>query len=492
MDTENSKKGILKTFGLTELSIKNKISVMLLTLLLAFAGLYSYITMPKESYPEIKMATIYVSTAYPGNSPLDIENLITRPLEKEIKPIKGIKKINSTCSQDYSAIFVEFNPDVDVDWALQEVKDAVDKAKKDLPTDLDQDPTIEDIDFSEFPVMNVNLSGDYSINDLKEYAEYLQDEIEEVDEITRVDLKGALEREVNIKVDLYRMQASQLGLGDIEAAIASENVSISSGELLVGENRRTISVNGEFKSAEEIKNIIVKHEKGNIVYLRDIADVEDGYKERDSYARLNGFPVVSLDVVKKGGENLLNATDQINKIVDKAKASKFPADLKISKTNDQSTQTRSMISNLENSIIMGVILVVLVLLFFLGLRNAMFVGLAIPMSMFISFMVLSAMGITMNFMVLFSLILALGMLVDNAIVAIENIYRLHEKEGYSIVKASRYGIGEIAIPIIASTATTLAAFVPLLFWNDLMGVYELYSNDTNYCFNIFSFCRIGY
>ncbi|MBT8196832.1 MAG: efflux RND transporter permease subunit [Bacteroidia bacterium] len=471
---EEKKKGILKTFGLTELSLKNQISVMLLTLLLAFAGLFSYFTMPKESYPEIKMPTIYVSTPYPGNSPLDIENLITRPIEKEIKPIKGIKKINSTCSQDYSAIFVEFNPDVEVEWALQEVKDAVDKAKKDLPTDLDQDPSIEDIDFSEFPIMNVNLSGDYSINDLKKYAEYLQDEIEEVDEITRVDLKGALEREINVEVDLYTMQASQISLGDVEGAISSENVNISGGELLVDKNRRTISVNGEFKNAEDIKNIIVKHDKGNIVYLRDIAIVEDGYRERDSYARLNGFPVVSLDVVKKGGQNLLNATDKINEIVDKAKKSKFPADLVVSKTNDQSTMTRSMISNLENSIIMGVILVVVVLLFFLGLRNAMFVGLAIPMSMFISFMVLSAMGITMNFMVLFSLILALGMLVDNAIVAIENIYRLHEKEGYSIMKASRYGIGEIAVPIIASTATTLAAFVPLLFWNDLMGEFMGY------------------
>lgn len=474
MSTENKPKHSIREFKLSTLSLRNRTSVLILTFIVAVFGVLSYTSMPKELFPEIVFPQIYVSTVYPGNSPLDIENLITRPLEKEIKPIKGIKVMRSTSVQDYSAILVEFNPDVDVEEALQDVKDAVDKAKKELPTDLDSDPSVMDIDFSEFPVMNVNLSGDYSIDDLKEYAEYLQDEIEEVPQISKVELKGALEREIVISVDLHKIEPLQISLMDIENAVAYENMSISGGDLLADGSRRTVRVVGEFDSVEEIENIVVKHERGNIVYLRDVATVEDGYKERNSFARLDGDPVVSLDVIKKGGENLLMATDDIFKIIAKAEKEKFPSDLHITVTNDQSEQTRDQLLNLENSIYSGVILVVLVLQFFLGLRNAMFVGIAIPMSMLTSFMVMSIMGVSINMMVLFSLILALGMLVDNAIVVIENIYRLYHEEGYSAFEAARQGVGEVAVPIISSTATTVAAFFPLLFWDSIMGEFMKY------------------
>ena len=464
-----------RSFGLTNLSLKNKTSVFILTALLTLFGLFSYNNMPKSLFPDIVMPTIMVQTVYPGNSPADIENLITRPLEKQIKSVKGIKNLSSTSVQDNSSIIVEFNTDVEVKTALQDVKDAVDKAKRDLPSDLDMEPMVLDIDFSEFPILNINLSGDYSLDDLKIYAEELQDQIESLTEISKVTITGLLNREITIKTDLHKMESNKISFRDIEDAVGFENVSIAGGDILLGNSRRSVRTDAEFKSASEIENIIVKSEKGNIVYLKDIAEVVNGYEERKSFARLDSKPVVSLNVVKKTGENLLEATDQIMAILEQAKVSHIiPEGLGISITNDQSEQTRKQLENLENSIIFGVLLVILVLLFFLGIRNAFFVGLAIPLSMFISFVVLGGMGTTMNMIVLFALILALGMLVDNAIVVIENIHRLYNEEGMDRFEAAKKGVGEIAIPIISSTATTLAAFFPLLFWDDMMGEFMGY------------------
>jgi len=462
-------------FKITNLSLRNKTTVFILTALLTLFGIFSYKSMPKSLYPDIVMPTIMVQTVYPGNSPADIENLITRPLEKEIKSVKGLKKLTSTSVQDNSSVIVEFNTDIELKVALQDVKDAVDKAKSDLPSDLDMDPMVMDIDFSEFPILNINLSGDFSLDELKVYAEYLQDEIETFSEISKVEITGLLEKEVLIEADLHLMESSKVSFRDIEDAVRFENISIAAGDVLISDLRRTVRTSAEFKSANEIGNIIVKHEKGNIVYLKDIATVTNDYEDRESFARLNGDPVVSLNVVKKTGQNLLVATDKIMLLLSQSKLSnQIPKNLNISITNDQSEQTRDQLSNLENSIIFGVILVVLTLLFFLGLRNALFVGLAIPLSMFISFVVFGGMGTTMNMVVLFALILALGMLVDNAIVVIENIDRLFNKEGMSRMEAAKQGVGEIAVPIISSTATTLAAFFPLLFWDDLMGEFMGY------------------
>ena len=464
------KKGMTKEFGLSSLSLRNSTSVLILTFLIICGGILAYSTMPNELFPEVVMPQIYVRTVYPGNSPVDIENLITRQLEKEIKPLKGINELTSTSVQDNSIIIVEFNTDVPVEEALLDVKDAVDKAKSDLPTDLDMDPIVMDVNMSEMPVLNINLSGDYSVDDLKEYAELLQDKMELIPELSSVDLRGALDREININVDIHKMELVQVSFNDIESAIGYENMSVSGGDILMDETRRTIRVSGEYTDMDQIANTIIKAEFGNIIYLRDIATVEDGYKERNSYARLGGDPVVSLDIVKKSGENLLNATDQVFAILDEAQKKRFPSDLNITITNDQSDQVRGQLLNLENSIYSGVILVVLVLLFFLGLRNALFVGIAIPLSMLLSFTILGSMGVTINMMVLFALILALGMLVDNGIVTIENIYRLYSN-GMSKTDAAKYGVGEIAVPIISSTATTLAAFAPLLFWDSIMGEF---------------------
>ncbi len=464
-----------RSFKITNLSLKNKTTVFILTVLLTLFGIFSYNSMPKSLYPDIVMPTVMVQTVYPGNSPADIENLITRPIEKEIKSVKGIKKFTSSSIQDNSSVIIEFNTDVELKVALQDVKDAVDKAKSDLPRDLDMDPMVMDIDFSEFPILNINLSGDFSLDELKIHAEYLQDEIESFSEISKVEITGLLDKEIKVEADLHLMESSKVSFGDIESAIAYENTSIAGGNVLIGNTRRMVRTSAEFTSAEEIGDIIVKHEKGNIVYLKDIATVTDGYEERESFSRLNTQPVVSLNVVKKSGENLLEATSKIMSLLARAKqTSLLPENLTISITNDQSEQTRDQLSNLENSIIFGVILVVLVLLFFLGLRNALFVGMAIPLSMFISFVVFGGMGTTMNMVVLFALILALGMLVDNAIVVIENIDRIYKKEGLSKLEAAKQGVGEIAVPIISSTLTTLAAFFPLLFWDDLMGEFMGY------------------
>lgn len=471
-------KNIVKEFKLSSWAIRNKISVYLMGAVILIIGLMSYSNMAKESYPEIKQPIIYVNTAYPGNSPVDMENLVTRPIEKEINSLTGLKKLTSTSIQDFSIIVAEFELDVPSDEAFTDIKDAVDRAKPDLPNDLPADPNIMELDFSEFPVMNVNISGDYGYKELKLYAEYLQDEIEKLPEVSGVDISGLQEDEVEIAVDKIKMEALQISFNDIAGAVSRENTSMSGGDIksvtASDINRRNLRIDGEFKDYREIEDVIVKNEFQNVVYLKDIAEVSFGPKEATSYARLDGQPVLALDVKKKSGENLIEAANKIKAIITKAQETRFPNDLKVTITNDQSKFTISMVSNLENSIIMGVILVVLVLMFFLGLRNSLFVGSAIPLSMLMGIGILNAMGTTLNMMVLFSLILALGMLVDNGIVVVENIYRLRSEKDMNGDRASREGVGEVATAIIASTATTLAAFLPLLFWKDLMGEFMKY------------------
>jgi len=463
-----------RNFGLSTWAINNKYTVYLITGIAILFGIISYVSLPKELYPDINIPTIMVQTLYPGNPPVDIENLISRPLEKEIESIDGIKKMTSVSDQDVSSVFIEFQTNVDIKKALQDVKDAVDKAKSDLPTDLLEDPMVTDIDFSEFPVINVNLSGEFSIVELKKYAEDLKDEFETIPEVSKVNITGITEREVKINLDPFKMAALEVSYSDIENAVKAENISLSGGDVLLGNIRRTVRVLGEFTNPKMIEDIIVKSEGGNIVYLSDVGSVEYGFKDPDSYAKLNKQPVVSLQVVKKSGENLLSTIDQVFQILDESRANQIiPQNLVITITNDQSDMVKMQLSNLENSIIMGIIFVVGVLFLFLGTRNSLIVGFAIPMSMFLSFLVLGAMDYRINMIVLFSLILALGMLVDNAIVATENIFRYVDR-GYSFKEAARQGVGEIAIPIIASTATTLAAFFPLLFWKSIMGEFMSY------------------
>jgi multidrug efflux pump subunit AcrB len=480
LDKENGNgtpKGKLKEFGLTTFSVNNRTTVLVITFIILFAGVFSYVTVPKESFPEVVVPEIYIGTAYPGNSPTDIEKLITRPLEKEINTITGVDEIVSTSQQGYSAVQVKFDFDVTPDEALRKVKDKVDVAMSDpeFPKDLPADPNVFELNFSELmPVMNVNLSGEYSLDDLKEYAELLEDRIEDLPEISKVDIRGVMDKEVEVQVDYLKAEAMQISFNDIANAISQENLTISGGDVNIDDYRRSMQVIGEFESPDEIADVIVKNEKADVVYLRDIAEVRFKEEEKESFAREYLQPVVSLDIIKRAGENLIEASDKINAIIAEAVANDLPENLNISITNDQSDQTRAQVEELQNSIIFGVILVVGVLLFFLGLRNALFVGVAIPLSMFMSFMILNAMGITFNTMVLFSLVLALGMLVDNGIVVVENVYRLMDEKGMNPLQAAKYGVGEVAWPIIASTATTLAAFVPLAIWPGMMGEFLKY------------------
>jgi multidrug efflux pump len=470
---ENKNKTIFREFGLTSLSVDNSTSIFILTFIIVLFGWQSYTSMPKELFPELVIPTIYVGTPYPGTSAADVENLVTKPLEEEIQSVDGIKEIKSTNIQGYSTIIVEFGTDVKIPEALADVKDAVDVAKSQLPNDLPTDPSVFDINFSEIPVVTVNISGNYTSDELRGYGEYLQEKIELVSEVSKVELKGTLDREVKIDVDPIKMEARQISFDDISNAIQSENLNVSGGELKANGFKRDIRVIGEFQNASEIANIIIKSEQQNPVYLRDIATVTLGFEEAESYARSGGLPVVALDVVKKQGENLLNAIDKVRDIVEEARKDKLPKDLTIAYFNDQSVDVRKQVSELENSIISGVILVVLVLMFFLGVRNAMFVGLAIPLSMLMGFLILDLLGVTLNLMVLFSLILALGMLVDNGIVIVENIYR-YMQQGYSAWDAAKKGGGEVAVAIISSTATTLAAFAPLAFWEGTIGSFMFY------------------
>lgn len=472
MATKDLSDKVVREFKLTTFALKNRNTIFLLTAFIALFGLISYLRLPKELFPDVVIPTVLVQTAYPGNSPVDIENLITRPLEKELESVTGIKNLRSTSAQDASMIFVEFNTDVEIKDAVDEVKDAVDKAISELPNDpMRMDPLVMDIDLSEFPILNINLSGDYSLEELKTYAEYLQEKIESVKEVSKADIKGIDEREIKVDIDLYRMESQELTFSDIEFAISQENITMSGGEIQLGGTRRSVRVDGEFGDIKDIGDVIVKHEFDRVVYLRDVADIYDGYADPQSFARLNHQPVVSIQVIKKKGENLLAATDKIFAILDQAQTSgMLPVDLSTTLTNDQSDMVRKQLHSLENNIIMGVILVVLVLFYFLGTRNALFVGMAIPMSMLMSFMIISIIGFKINMIVLFSMILALGMLVDNAIVVVENIYRFVDM-GYTPFKAAKHAVGEIAVPIITSTMTTLAAFLPLAFWGGITGEF---------------------
>ncbi|MFK7807614.1 MAG: efflux RND transporter permease subunit [Saprospiraceae bacterium] len=463
----------LREFSITSLAVDNRTSIFLFTFMILLFGVGSYTSMPKEAYPEIPWPKKYVNTIYFGNSASDIESLITRPLEKEITSISGIKKVTSQSMQDYSVIIAEFNSDIDSDVAVQKLKDAVDKAKSELPDDLKTDPEVVDINMAELPVMTINLSGPFSNDELNGYAEYLKDEIKDLREISEVDLKGVMDKEIAIEVDLPKMESMQVSFNDIENAVRGENITMSGGEIVADDFRRTIRIVGELKTIPQFENLIVKSENQQPIFLKDIAKVSFGFQDQTSIARADMESVISLDIIKKKGENLLSASDKIKIAVEDAKRNAFPENLNVNVFNDQSEQTRMMVANLQNSIISGVILVVIVLLFFLGIRNSLFVGVAIPLSMLMGILILNVIGYSLNMVVLFSLILALGMLVDNAIVVVENVYR-YMQNGYKSVDAAKFGTGEVALPIIASTATTLAAFVPLAFWPGLMGQFMRY------------------
>src|ERR1700760_2216168 len=473
-----------KQFGPTTWSIKNKTAIYLIMLVFSGIGLYQFLTLPKEQFPDIVIPTIYVSTIYTGNSPKDMENLVTRPIEKQIKSITGAKinKFTSTSQQDYSAIVVEFETDVPTDVALQKVKDAVDKSKQDLPTDLTQQPTALEVNLSDQPIMYVNISGNYDQQRLKKFADDMKDRLEDLPQLNRVDIVGAPEREFQIDFDNYKMRAANVTFDDISNAVKGENLDISGGLLDVGNMKRNLQLKGQFHTAQDIEQIIVRSPNGGgAVYLKDIATVKDTIKDRESYARLDGQNVVTLNIIKRSGENLIETSDQVKQTVEDMKKN-FPKDLKLVVTGDLSTKTRTSFNDLVNSIVIGFILVLIILMFFMGVVNAFFVALSVPLSMFVAFVFLPAADlvigthVTLNFIVLFALLFGLGIIVDDAIVVIENTHRIFTqgKGKISAPTSARMAAGEVFVPVLAGTITTLAPFFPLLFWPGIIGKFMVY------------------
>jgi multidrug efflux pump len=473
------KKNINKEFGLSSWAINNKTTIYVMMAIILFLGISAYFSMPRENFPEIKETKIYVSSVFPGNTAEDIEKFITTPLEDKLKTLSNVVKINSTSQEDVSSIVIEFDEDIDVEFAKQKVKDEIETetSGEDWPifNGAKVEPNVFALSMSEeIPILNINISGDYPIGKLKEYGEYLEDEIENLPEIKKVDIRGAQIREVEVAVDIYKMMAAKVSFNDVIGAINNGNITMSAGNLIASGQRRTIRVIGEITDPSDLENFVVKSDNGSPIYLKNIAAVYFKEKERTTYAREFGNPVVMLDVKKRVGKNMVAAAEKIKVIVEKAKKDIFPSNLKVTIANDQSSKTIGQVDDLVNNILFGIILVVTVLMFFLGFKNALFVGFAIPMSMFMSLMILNYLGYTMNTMILFGLIMGLGMLVDNGIVVVENVYRLMDEEGIPRIEAAKRGISEIAIPIIISTATTIAAFIPLGLWPGVMGEFMIY------------------
>ncbi|MVN21696.1 efflux RND transporter permease subunit [Mucilaginibacter arboris] len=475
-------KDLKKEFAPSSWAIDNKTAIYVLIFLITVLGLISYNNLPKENFPDIAVPKIFVTTVFSGQSPQNVENLVTRQLEKQLKSLKGLKKVTSNSVQNVSIITAEFQANVNVKDAKTDVQDAVDKAKQDLPQNDDnfKEPTVSDINVADLPILYVNISGDYDLKRLKEYADILKDEIEGYKEISKVDEVGALTPEIQVNVDVEKMASAQVSFNDIIQAIGSENILTTAGTIKTDGVRRSIDIKQDFKNADEVAAMSVRNPKGQTVYLRDIAEIKDSFLEQESYARLktNDNPkfknVITLNVSKRAGENLIQASDKINALIKLKQKTVFPKGLNITVTGDQSDKTRTTLNDLINTIVIGFILVTVILMFFMGTTNAIFVALSVPLSCFIAFLVMPAIGFTLNMIVLFSFLLALGIVVDDAIVVIENTHRIFDNGKVPIKEAAKIAAGEVFLPVFSGTMTTLAPFVPLAFWNSLIGHFMFF------------------
>ncbi len=467
-----------KEFSISSWAVDNRVTVYIITFLIVIMGTVAFLTMPRESFPEIIENKVYISSVFPGNSAEDVEKLVVKPLEKQIKNISGVAKVTSSSFQDYGMIIVEFDDKISLLEAKQKIKDKVDNSKADanwpvMDNGSKVEPDVFELNLSEeMPILNINLEGNYTTQQLKKYGELLQDDIEEISEVKKVDILGVDDKEVEIAVDIFKMTAAQVSFDDIQNAVKSENMTLSGGNLLSQGSRNNIRIVGEIKDPGELNDIIVKSQ-GGTVYLKDVAQVSFKEKEKTTYAREKGKEVVMLNVKKRAGQNMISAIELVKEKLEKAKVTYLPKDLKIEETSDQSSKVEHQVEELSNHVVFGIILVMIVLMFTMGLRNSLFVGAAIPLSMMIAFAILSALGVTLNTMVLFGLVMGLGMLVDDGIVVVDNVFA-NMKKGMPRVQASKVGIGEIAWPVISSTATTLMAFLPFALWPGTMGKFMKY------------------
>ncbi|RYU92244.1 efflux RND transporter permease subunit [Mucilaginibacter terrigena] len=475
-------KDLKKEFGPSSWAIDNKTAIYVLIFMITVLGLVSYNNLPKENFPDIEIPKIFVSTTFLGQSPQNVENLVTRQIEKKLKSLKGLKKVTSNSVQNVSIITAEFQANVKIKDAKIDVQDAVDKAKQDLPQNDNnfKEPVVSDVNIADLPILYINISGDYDLKRLKEYADLLKDEIESYKEISKVDEVGALTPEIQINVDMNKMAAAQIGFADIIQAVGQENILSSAGTIKTDGVRRSIDIKQDFKNADEVAAMAIRNPKGQAVYLRDIAEIKDSFLEQESYARLktpenSKFKnVITLNVSKRAGENLIEASDKINELIKVKQKSVFPKGLNITVTGDQSDKTRTTLNDLINTIVIGFILVTVILMFFMGTTNAIFVALSVPLSCFIAFMVMPWIGFTLNMIVLFSFLLALGIVVDDAIVVIENTHRIFANGKVPIKEAAKMAAGEVFLPVFSGTMTTLAPFVPLAFWNSIIGEFMFF------------------
>lgn len=441
--------------------------VMITLLLIVVAGLYSYAKLPREAAPDIQIPYIFVTTDYEGVAPEDMEKLVTVPLERKLKGLEGVEELTSQSDDGKSTIAIKFLPSIDIDDALQKVRDKVDQASGDLPSDLEDDPVVSEMNFSDMPIIQVVLSGPFSLKRLKVFAEEMEDRFESIPGVLDARIIGGLEREIHVEFDLDRVGAYKVPFTAMLQSVERGNVNMPGGSMDIGDMRYQVRVPEDFRSPAEIDSIVAFVRDGKPVYLRDVAAIRDHYKDQTSLSRLNGENAVTLQVVKRSGENIIKINDSIAAVVEEMRLL-LPPTLTISLTADMAEDIRSMVADLENNILTGLILVLGVVLIFIGGRSAVFVSVAIPVSMLITFALLRLLGITLNMVVLFSLILALGMLVDNGIVIVENIYR-HMQEGKDRFQAALDGTSEVAWPVITSTLTTVAAFFPMIFWPGIMG-----------------------
>lgn len=457
---------------ISDTAVKQSTAVMVLAALIAIMGIYSYMTLPREAEPDVSIPNVFISTTYRGVAPGDVETSVTIKIENKLKGLDGVKSIKSVSSEGESLINVEFMTGIDIDDALRKVKDKVDEAKNELPTDLEDDPSVFEVNISEMPILVFSISGSCGLSCLKKIADGLEDEIEAVPGVLEADVTGGQEREVRVEVAPDKLAYYGLTINTLQSAVQSENSNTSGGSLRLGDGKYQLRVPGEFATPEELLGLVVASHDGQPVYLKEVASVFDGFKEEVSRSRMNGRQAVNIAVKKRAGENIISIAKAVDEIIAKRQPG-WPQGTEITKVMDKSRDTETMVADLENNILTGLALVLVVIFFAMGFRNALMVSLAIPFSMFMSFTILQALGITLNMVVLFSLTLALGMLVDNAIVIIENIYRFME-QGADRVEAAMKATSEVALPVIGSTLTTLAAFSPMLFWPGIMGEFMGY------------------
>jgi CzcA family heavy metal efflux pump len=457
---------------LNQYALKRQITVLALLVIIVIAGLYCYVSLPRESFPDITIPYVFVTTTYEGVAPADMEELITIPIERKLKGIDDVEEIRSTSAEGLSTVAIKFLPKVNLDDALQKVRDKVDQAEGDLPADLQDDPVIKEVNFSDMPVIRVVLSGPFSLRRLQNLAEDMQDRLESIAGVLEARLTGGLEREIHVEFDLDRVRAYNVPFSSIVGSVNNSNVNMPGGSMDIGEGKYLVRVPEDFEHPSEIFSIVAFVRDGKPVYLRDVATIKDAYKDPLTRSRINGKNSVTIGVLKRSGENIVRVTEEVKRVVNDMQP-ELPQTLQVDLTADQSNDVRLLVADLENNIISGLILVLAVIFFFIGGQSAVFVALAIPYSMFITFALLTGFNVTLNMVVLFSLILALGMLVDNGIVIVENIYR-HMQQGKSRMEAAAVGTDQVAWPVITSTMTTLAAFSPMLFWPGIMGEFMGY------------------